>query len=608
MVVPMRFLHTLTTITLIFSIYLLDFTPHASLISEARAEESTTSNMATPNTTATTNQQAAPVTQSEQEKIDEANGTKEKSVQKTGLNKDINDENFVTNITALVAAYGTVLMIKSCNPVATDMYVAAGAGAIWIAGEVMAAMKYSKSVKELEKNFMEEFSTKREDTEKQITTLMTLKKSYEDAKSVIESKLKMQKVALIGYAAAAVVALAAYVKFWDVKDLVSNCTLVASNSNELIKGMESGKLLLVATLLSKFLAKDAHAASTPFWFLGGAGLTLFKATSLTQFQFFRTMMTTPWQRAALYGSFGLLMTMAISAGEKIVKNIDGNIEKIDGMINRLKFLSKGGLANKMQEKEYQLYKKKLANQTYEISKNPNETTICASSGTVGACSSTETKLASMPDFTSLPGGMQTLGTSLARVADSVGGKSSISGATLSSIDTLAGKSAALRKSLKNKEREIIAKNKKLNAMNLEAGSKNLAKKLNAITRKKIAESGMTPMAANNAIGGYSSMMSGDGKAVADSDSKKGVDKTAGVVSTEAKADKTGDLDFNFNEEPAAGGEEAVAGLAGAAGSESIDEFETGALDVNSDSTKNIFDIISGRYFKSGFPRLLEEEL
>ena len=97
-----------------------------------------------------------------------------------------------------------------------------------------------------------------------------------------------------------------------------------------------------------------------------------------------------------------------------------------------------------------------------------------------------------------------------------------------------------------------------------------------------------------------------GKAVADSDAKKGIDKTAGVVSTEAKADKTGDLDFNFNEEPTIGSEEVV-GVAGTT-SENLDEFETGALDVNSDSTKNIFDIISGRYFKSGFPRLLEEEL
>ncbi|MCK6593704.1 MAG: hypothetical protein L6Q33_00735 [Bacteriovoracaceae bacterium] len=602
----MRFLHTLTTVVLIFSIYLLDFTPHASLMLEARAEEAASSNIATPNATATTNQQAQPVTQSEQEKIDEANGTKEKSVQKTGLSKDISDENFITNITAIAAAYATTTMIVACKPIATDMYVAAGAGAIWVAGEIMAAMKYSKSVKELEKNFMEEFSTKREDTEKQITSLMTLKKSYEDAKGVVESKLKMQKVALIAYAAAAVVAMASYLTFEWAKDMVTNCNsapiekLFSKNQNS------NSKLIFITSLLSKYFLKDAHAASTPFWFLGGAGLALFKVTSLAQSEFVKTMVQSPVQRAALYGAFGLLMTMAISAGEKILKNIDGNIEKIDGMINRLKFLSKGGLANKMQEKEYQLFKKKLANQTYQVSTNPKETTICATSGTVGACSSTELKLASMPDFTSLPGGMQTLGTSLARVADSVGGKNSISGATLSSVDTLAGKSAALRKSLKNKERELISKDKKLVKSNIEGNARKIAAKLNAITRKKVAESGMTPMAANNAIGGYSSMMSGDGKAVADSDAKKGIDKTAGVVSTEAKADKTGDLDFNFNEEPTAGSEE-IAGVAGTT-SENLDEFETGALDVNSDSTKNIFDIISGRYFKSGFPRLLEEEL
>lgn len=605
MVVPMRFLHTLTTITLIFSIYLLDFTPHASLISEVRAEESSTSNMATPNTTATTNQQAAPVTQSEQEKIDEANGTKEKSVQKTGLNKDIDDENMITNLTALAASFATVGLLTSCAPPSADMYAAAGAGAIWVAGEVMAAMKYSKSAKELEKNFMEEFSTKREDTEKQITSLMTLKKSYEDAKGVIESKLKMQKVAIIGYALAAAIAAVSLLQFDFLKPVTCEIASASNNNNDFIN--KNNKIAFALNLLLNRFITNSHAASTPFWFLGGAAAAFFGKAYIIEKLSLGKAQVTPVTRIIAWGAMGVLLTFAVSAGEKILKNIEGNIEKIDGMINRLKFLSKGGLANKMQEKEYKLYKKKLANQTYQISSNPKETTICATSGTVGACSSSETKLASMPDFTGLPGGMQTLGTSLARVADSVGGKNSISGATLSSVDTLAGKSAALRKALNKKTAEVLAKvdKKKIGNLNLDRDSKAFAKSRVNAMKRFVASQGLTPMAANNMVGGYSSLMK-------DTESTEGVkskiDKTAGVVLTEAKpnTDKTGDLDFNFNEEPTVAGEE-VAGVAGAT-TENLDEFETGALDVNSDSTKNIFDIISGRYFKSGFPRLLEEEL
>lgn len=597
----MRFLHTLTTVVLIFSIYLLDFTPHASLMLEARAEEAASSNIATPNATATTNQQAQPVTQSEQEKIDEANGTKEKSVQKTGLSKDIDDENMITNLTALAATFVTTTMLFSCSPAEMDMYLGAGAGAIWIAGEVMAAMKYSKSVKELEKNFMEDFSTKREDTEKQIASLMTLKKSYEDAKGVIETKIKMQKVAIVAYAAAAALAAVLAYTTW-INPAPTVCNIASSNRKILEKG-------IYAFLLNKMFP-NTHAASTPFWFLGGgAAAALFIKLSLPFKAEFSALAVKPAPRIVLWGAVGALLMVAVSSGEKVLKNIEGNIEKIDGMINRLKFLSKGGLANKMQEKEYKLFKKKLANQTYQVSTNPNETTICATTGTVGACSSTETKLASMPSFAGLPGGMQTLGTSLARVADSVGGKNSISGATLSSVDTLAGKSAALRKSLNKKTKEIIGNLNKKNKGNLDLDrdSAKLARNLVTKTKRVIGSSGLTPTSANNLLGGYSaSMMSGEGKAVADSDAKKGIDKTAGVVSTEAKADKTGDLDFNFNEEPTVGSEE-VAGVAGTT-SENLDEFETGALDVNSDSTKNIFDIISGRYFKSGFPRLLEEEL
>ena len=64
-----------------------------------------------------------------QEKIDEANGTKEKSVQKTGTSKKIDDENMLLNLTALAAAFVTTMMIVECKPIGTDMYVAAGGGA-----------------------------------------------------------------------------------------------------------------------------------------------------------------------------------------------------------------------------------------------------------------------------------------------------------------------------------------------------------------------------------------------------------------------------------------------------------------------------------------------
>jgi hypothetical protein len=91
-----------------------------------------------------------------------------------------------------------------------DMMIAAGAGAAFLAGEVIATLKLKDVMKDLETQI-----TRKENGEldqKQIEALQTLRKSYETAKESATTKKNLQTVAAMAFAAAALVAGYQYIQ------------------------------------------------------------------------------------------------------------------------------------------------------------------------------------------------------------------------------------------------------------------------------------------------------------------------------------------------------------------------------------------------------------
>lgn len=593
----MRVLHTLMTMLLIFAVYIMDFTPTAILISEARAQEvqADAQTATTLNSTVGTN-----VSQSEQEKIDEANGTKEKSVQKTGTDKKIDDENMLLNLTALAAAFVTSMMIVDCTPVSGDMYVAAGGGALWIIGETMAAMKFKKAMKDLDGKYLAEYSTKREDVERQISALSLLRSSYMDAKQIIEAKIKMQNVAIIGYTIAAVTAFIMAYSWKSVTDAATTCRGFNSAS------VKRKNLLLVA--FDKIF-KPAHASSSPFWFLTGAAAYLITylvaKEKITQIGWVKN----PLSRGYAYLAATVLLAMALNKSKDILEDITTNIDKLDVILAKLNFLAKGGIGRKLQEKEYKVAKTNLSPKSIQVSDISTDKTICVTGGTVGSCPSLSSALITSPGFSNLPDSIRSLGTTISKTADSVSGQNVISGSALNAIDALNGKAATINKALNKKAYElndlINKKNKSKNNLDRIVNSMALKRKKDSLATYQ-KNGGQMNAAVADYMKDSSSLSS---VKITDSKNEKADAKKSGASQVGAVAVDTGkgnEFDFDFKEDKTgASGDSAVAG---ANSTVNLDEYDTGSSEVHPDSKKNIFDIISGRYFKSGYPRLLEEEL
>lgn len=601
----MRVLHTLMTMLLIFAVYIMDFTPTAILISEARAQEvqADAQTATTLNSTVGTN-----VSQSEQEKIDEANGTKEKSTQKTGASKNIDDENMLLNLTALAAAFVTSMMITECTPVALDMYIAAGGGALWVIGETMAAMKFKKAMSQLDKTFVDEYSTKREDVERQITALSLLKNSYMDAKDIIEAKIKMQNVAVIGYSAAAVTAFILGANWFDVQSKIPvKCVPIKAVQN---KASSKTKLFALFNAFSGIFLKEAKAGSSPFWFLGGGIIyAIFYGIYRTEALIKESWVIEPYSRGIAYLATVVLLTLALNKTKDTLEEIESNIGKIEVILAKLNFLAKGGLGRKLQEKEYKVAKTNLNPKNIQISEVSSEKTICVTGGTVGACPSIANALITSPGFSELPDSMRSLSTSIGKVADSVSGQNVISGSALNAVNALNGKAATINKALNKKAYELndLINKKGKTKNNLDKLVKGLSQKIKRNAQLAYQKNGGQM---NAAVADYmkdSSSLSS--VKITDNKNEKADAKKSGASQVGAVAVDTGkgnEFDFDFKEDKTgASGDSAVAG---ANSTVNLDEYDTGSSEVHPDSKKNIFDIISGRYFKSGYPRLLEEEL
>ncbi len=521
---------------------------------------------------------------------------------KTNLDKKINDDNFVTNLTALAASVATVGMLLSCKPIETDVYIGAGAGGIWMAGEVMAAMKYRGIAKDLEKNAIDEYSVSKEGNEKQIEVFYKLKASYEQAKSTIESKNKMQKVAVVGYLAAA--ATAALMAATIIKNTPMVCAVTPTAS------MQKTNNSVIAFLASKFVT-EAKASTSPFWFITGAAAILFTKLVISQKINIPAKAVTPVGRAIMWGAFALLMTMALKASENVIKQIEANITKIDIIIKRLELLQKGGFAEMGREKPYSVYNAKgLKSQIFAVSPDKNKTTLCPTSGAAsGACKSLTAAATESKVMSNLPEGFQAIGTSIMKAADGVAGQNSFSDGSLGNINDLASKSGAIGKGLEDKAKELIAiaDGKNGTKTDLNKASTDQLNLMKAATVSAVKNSGMALGAANSMLSGFSDMIGNADAGVAGKEEKV-VSKSLATNNTSNTVATTNASGLDFKFDPNLVGNVETTGAAGEARTDSLENYKDNFADIHPDSKKNIFDIISGRYLKSGYPRLLEEEL
>ncbi len=580
---------------------------------------------------------------SKQEILDEESGAKERSVQKSKLSSPTSENDMLTNITALASAALTVQLLTMCTPTPMDLTVASAGGGIWVMGEILAHNKFKSSLKEVEANFVDEVRLKGDDTEKQIEYLVALQTSYMKAKSAIEQKVRMQSIAVMTYAAAAMVAAVYAFSLFGVTGQ-TNCTMNSAanhTKDQHLKVLSQREVLFMALakmFLPNALALDTlpsnslNAApskpklpnpggvSTPLFFLSGAAIGYFAIEKFKLLNPYIQKMRLPLTRIFLWGGVSLLLSMALDNNKGKIREIDNNIKRIQVIIKRLQLLKMGGYANKMIEKEFESFVQSYGNSGLSITDKAEETLFCTQTGTLGNCPSATNQLSNLPMFSSLPVGLRSLTTSITKVADGLNGQTTIGSATLGGIDSLSGNSSAIRSQLKNKTQELLNLGKDKNGkVDFEKKSSEMADFLKSNVKNSILKSGNSITDIHSGMSGISSseefkkenQEEGKSGNVPLANLKKGdAGKNSQVLSTgntPGGVPAMADIDLNFTEVAkvdVGGGN----GANGANETQSIDDYEVGNLDVSKNSAENLFKIISGSYYKSGYPKLLEEDV
>lgn len=309
---------------------------------------------------------------------------------------------------------------------------------------------------------------------------------------------------------------------------------------------------------------------------------------------------TPKYRAMLWGAFALMTKMAMSATDEKIAEAEKNIEKLDKILNETSKLNQGVKGSNPTITSPQIFTGSVATQDQSFS--DGQKTGCIAGSTSSGCKSLTTAASTSTGFSSLPAGLQDVASQVTGLGDSLSGKSSLSAAGLNSAASIGSKAAALAKNLKKQQIAIndLLKKKGKEPIKFDGEMQKARAGMLSAVKNSLNKKGTTAGGFLNSIGMSVPSNSEvkpetglDGLAIP----KENVAGGAGVMPENKET-----MNFGFDEAPGAGD-------AGGATAKN-DEFGGAAYDIKGndihDDGASIFEIISTRYLKSGYPKLLEE--
>ena len=353
---------------------------------------------------------------------------------------------------------------------------------------------------------------------------------------------------------------------------------------------------------ASLLIAKADATWMPFITLGTGALASYVVISKALGAEIDLKMYSPINRAIVFAALGGLAYGAAESSKNIVKNIDDRLKKIDATLAELKHTTDGIKLNDTSLQQISLVP--FDGNTGGSSgggTNGSKTSSCLNSSGNTNCPSMTNQLANMPGFSDLPNNFQNISSQIAGVGDSLGGKGNLSGTGLASANALGSNYNAIKsllKSTQSKLNDTLAANGKPK-IDFDREQNNLLKSLNASTAKALSSSGMTA-ASFMASTGISPISAEKTASNAPVKAPIKTDAVGGGASSGSAKEK----DFNLDFKEAAG--PAVADESAAALAAKNEKFDIGNNDINTDSGESIFQVISNRYLKSGYPKLLEE--
>lgn len=390
--------------------------------------------------------------------------------------------------------------------------------------------------------------------------------------------------------------------------------------------------------ISKYFSKAANlifpvAKAELFSAMGIASsgaVTFLLATSATlgaQLDFF---MLVPKNRAMVWAGLGALTYAATSATENQIKQIDGNIQKIDQILNSMYSNANGvatsngiGVNNPKIEKSIVQDKKLVINENLstdvDLKALGGTSLSCVTGSDPEKCPSFGSQLNAQTDVKTMPDTIQAQISSISKLTDALNGRSRISGSTLKLAQSVAGQQNALSLELKKQQKNLQEKLRSSGSnIDLAAENAKLEASMKATVQKQLdaRKTSASQMYASFGGGGFGSGASGavGSDASKDADANKLAAKNAAfkgsmiaipaaVASMNPKLNASdAELEAQLAAEKKAADDAAAAAAAGQTAS--IDDYDL-KNDITQDKESSIFDLISNRYQKSGYPRLFK---
>lgn len=330
------------------------------------------------------------------------------------------------------------------------------------------------------------------------------------------------------------------------------------------------------------------------------------------------IMFSPMNRAIVWGIFSALTLAASSATDDVIKKLEENIAKIDGILKEMNKLTNGNAGTNVAAAEKDKEKKSSekpvlvdvqANGDVLFSSSEAQQNLpCVAGPDSAKCDSFMEKLKKSPDFINFSPEMKDMVMQIARGVGHINGASSVTAGNIGAINTALKDAGSVQNMLAKKQKEVQTLLKKNGSkFNFAQESEKFSKSLRAMMEKGLKEKKMSAreMSALMGTGALSA------KIASKDETLKTISKD--VAKKASAPTHVGALAGNHLPSPAATSVPGVTMKDGletapenANAGDANDKYEINNLDIVTDKNESIFVLLSNRYLKSAFPRLLDK--
>jgi hypothetical protein len=404
----------------------------------------------------------------------------------------------------------------------------------------------------------------------------------------------------------------------------------SGSSRQLYAGMNGRLNIVFLNVLGKMLMPEAKAdLFSPLGIASSLAISYLLMTSKTLGATIDSYLLAPINRAIIWGILGGLAYAASSATDSQISQINSDIQKIDAILNSMNTLSNGVAVEQTPSVQNPKIEKTLVPEV-KVGVNNYQTPAPVDFSAAGgklpcmtgdkSCPAFSTQFNALAAPGSTPGLTQAQLGALTTMADGVNGTSSISSGTIKSAETLASQAVALRSEME-KQKKKAQDNLKASGskQDLSKAESDLDRMMREAMEKELKSRNMSAgaMLASMGSGFGSGSGSGSASAAVATDANKNAKATAakkpviapvGVVDMSSSLNGSNKgfnngltLDANKKDDATLTADAAKAGAAGA----TMDDYVL-KNDITQDKDSSLFDLISNRYQKSGYPRLFKK--